>query len=46
MITYLLNIFNKLIVYYIRNLKNVYNTGKEIQFMQNILQAHPNTMLQ
>ena len=34
MITYLLNIFNKLIVYYIRNLKNVYNTGKEIQFMQ------------
>ena len=34
MITYLLNIFNKLIVYYIRNLKNVYNTGKEILFMQ------------
>ena len=34
MITNSLNIFNKLIIYYIRNLKNVYNTGKEIQFMQ------------
>ena len=34
MITNSLNIFIKLIIYYIRNLKNVYNTGKEIQFMQ------------
>ncbi len=34
MINISLNIFNKLIVYYIRILKKVYNRGKEIQFMQ------------
>ena len=32
MIIFSLNIVNKVIVYYIRNLKKVYNRGKEIHF--------------